>query len=412
MGYARSDPPFLAEVFSVAIESGASTINVPDTVGYSTPDEFKALVHYLRRNVRGIENAIISVHGHDDLGLACSNFLSAIEGGARQAECTINGIGERAGNAAMEEVVMSLHVRKPYFNRFWGRPETSTKPLTNINMSEIYKTSRLVSSMTGMVVQGNKAIVGANAFAHESGIHQDGVLKNRDTYEIMDSELVGIKRQNAGLSLGKLSGRHAFKTHLENLGYTLSETDLNRSFTRFKKLADKKKVITELELQSIANSEVSDSRENGAKIFRLKNIQVITGNNNIPAAVLTITNLQTGKNETVCGIGKGPVDAIFKAVNVLVQKCSPIVTGSGEDGILGASLEEYLVDSVTAGIDALGIVTVRLRDDLNDGLIIYGKYADTDVLYASARAYLQAVDKMVLIRMKRNLIQPAKQRSG
>ncbi len=390
-------------MFSVAIESGASTINVPDTVGYSTPDESKALMQYLRRHVRGIENAIISVHGHDDLGLACSNFLSAIEGGARQAECTINGIGERAGNAALEEVVMSLHVRKPYFNRFWGRPETSTKPLTYINMEEIYKTSRLVSSLTGMVVPGNKAIVGANAFSHESGIHQDGVLKNRDTYEIMDSELVGIKRQNAGLSLGKLSGRHAFKTYLENLGYALNDNDLNRSFARFKKLADEKKTITELELQSIATSEVSDSREDDVNYFKLDSIQVITGNRNTPAAVVAILNLQSGKNETASSIGTGPVDAAFKAINMVVKKCYPTVMGDSEDKVLGANLEEYCVDSVTAGIDALGVVTVRLRDYLNDGCVIHGKYADTDVVYASARAYLQAIDKMFLMRNRRNI---------
>ncbi len=398
-------------MFSVAIESGASTINVPDTVGYSTPDEFKALIHYLRRHVRGIENVIISVHGHDDLGLACSNFLSAIEGGARQAECTINGIGERAGNAALEEVVMSLHVRKPYFNRFWGRPETSTKPLTNINMREIYKTSRLVSSLTGMVVQGNKAIVGANAFSHESGIHQDGMLKNKRTYEIMDSELVGIKRQNAGLSLGKLSGRHAFKTYLENLGYALNDDDLNRAFVRFKKLADEKKIITELELQSIATSEVSDSREDNAKIFELDSIQVMASNRNVPVAVVTIMNLQSGKNEIASSIGTGPVDAAFQAINMVVEGCSSTAMGGNKDGSLGAILEEYLVDSVTAGIDALGTVTVRLRDNCSDGRIIYGKYADTDVVYASARAYLQAIDKMFLMRTRQNA-QPAKQRSG
>ncbi len=410
MGTARSDPEFLAEVFSVAIKSGASTINVPDTVGYSTPEEFKALIHYLRRHTVGIENVIISVHGHNDLGLACANFLASIEGGARQAECTINGIGERAGNAALEEVVISLHVRKPYFNRFWGRPETSDKPLTNINMEEIYKSSRLVSSMTGMVVQHNKAIVGANAFAHESGIHQDGVLKNRNTYEILDSSVVGIYRENSGLSLGKLSGRHAFKTHLENLGYTLSQGDLDRSFARFKKLADEKKIISDLELHSIATSEVSDARQNGVNFFKLITIQVITGNKNTPTAVVTIMDTHSGKNETAVSIGTGPVDASFKAINTIVEKSRPAILGNGEDGLC-ANLAEYYVDSVTGGIDALGVVTVRLQDNLLDGNIVYGKFSDTDVVYASARAYVQVIDKMFAIRSKAN-VQPATAKNG
>ncbi len=393
-------------MFSVAIESGASTINVPDTVGYSTPEEFKALIHYLRRHVRGIENVTISVHGHDDLGLACANFLAAIEGGARQAECTINGIGERAGNAALEEVVMSLHVRKHYFNHFWGRPETSDKPLTNINMEEIYKTSRLLSSMTGVMVPPNKAIVGANAFYHESGIHQDGVLKNRNTYEIMDSALVGIEREHSGLSLGKLSGRHAFKTHLESLGYVLDPDDLDHSFARFKKLADEKKKVTELELQSILMSEVSDTRHNERNYFKLNAIQVITGNRNIPTAVVTLLDAHSGKNETAASIGTGPVDASYKAINMVVEKCGPMMMGGCEDG-LGATLVEYSVDSVTSGIDALGSVTVRLRDNLSDGRIIYGKFADNDVVYASARAYVQAIDKMFGMRAKIRTVQPA-----
>ncbi len=390
-------------MFSVAIESGASTINVPDTVGYSTPEEFKGLIHYLRRHVRGIENAIISVHGHDDLGLASANFLAAIEGGARQAECTINGIGERAGNAALEEVVMSLHVRKHYFNHFWGRPETSDKPLTNINMEEIYKTSRLLCSTTGVAVQPNKAIVGANAFAHESGIHQDGILKHKNTYEIMDSALVGIEREHSGLSLGKLSGRHAFKTHLESLGYLLDPDDLDRLFARFKKLADEKKKITELELQSILMSEVSDNtKQNETNYFKLGTIEVISGNINTPYATLTLWNAHDGRNETVTSTGTGPVDASFKAINAIVKRCGSMLTGD-KDG-LDADLDEYSVESVTAGIDALGCVTVRLRDNRSDGLIVHGKFSDTDVVYASARAYVQAIDKMFSIRARRRTV--------
>ncbi|CAN0233516.1 unnamed protein product, partial [Ectocarpus fasciculatus] len=210
----RSDYDFLSEVYSVAIEAGATTINVPDTVGYTTPKEFMGLMHHLRGTVRGIDKVTISVHGHDDLGMAVANFMSAIEGGARQVECTINGIGERAGNAALEEIVMALHVRKAYYNPSFDRPVLSETALTNIKTKEIVKSSKLVSSMTGMMVQANKAIVGANAFSHESGIHQDGVLKNKETYEIMDAELVGL-HQDTSLVLGKHSGRHAFRSRLQ-----------------------------------------------------------------------------------------------------------------------------------------------------------------------------------------------------
>ena len=243
----RSDPEFLYEVYSRAIEAGATTLNVPDTVGYTTPAEFFSLIKGIRGNVRGIDDVTISAHGHNDLGMAVANFLSAIEGGARQMECTINGIGERAGNAALEELVMSLHVRKAYYNKFFGRSEEDETPLTNVRNIEIYKSSRLVSSITGMTVQANKAIVGANAFAHESGIHQDGVLKNKRTYEIMDAESIGLVQNN--IVLGKHSGRHAFRSRLQELGFeSISDDDLNRSFMRFKELADKKKDITNADI--------------------------------------------------------------------------------------------------------------------------------------------------------------------
>lgn len=234
----RSDPEFLYQVLEAAIASGATTVNIPDTVGYTTPSEYGALIKGIKDNVPNIDQAIISVHGHNDLGLAVANFLEAVKNGARQLECTINGIGERAGNAALEELVMALHVRRQYFNPFLGRPTDSTEPLTNIDTKQIYKTSRLVSNLTGMMVQPNKAIVGANAFAHESGIHQDGVLKNRLTYEIMDAESIGLTTNQ--IVLGKLSGRNAFRTRLQELGFELSEDDLNKAFLRFKEVADKK----------------------------------------------------------------------------------------------------------------------------------------------------------------------------
>lgn len=250
----RSDPEFLYQVLEAAIASGATTVNIPDTVGYTTPSEYGALIKGIKDNVPNIDQAIISVHGHNDLGLAVANFLEAVKNGARQLECTINGIGERAGNAALEELVMALHVRRQYFNPFLGRPTDSTEPLTNIDTKQIYKTSRLVSNLTGMMVQPNKAIVGANAFAHESGIHQDGVLKNRLTYEIMDAESIGLTTNQ--IVLGKLSGRNAFRTRLQELGFELSEDDLNKAFLRFKEVADKKREITDWDLEAIVNDEI------------------------------------------------------------------------------------------------------------------------------------------------------------
>ncbi|CAM9101613.1 unnamed protein product [Choristocarpus tenellus] len=371
----RSDWEFLSEVYSVAIEAGANTINVPDTVGYTTPAEFMSLMHHLRRTVRGIENVTISVHGHDDLGMAVANFMSAIEGGARQVECTINGIGERAGNAALEEIVMALHVRKGYYNPSFGRPVESESPLTNINTVEIFKSSRLVSSMTGMTVQANKAIVGANAFAHESGIHQDGVLKNKETYEIMDAELVGIF-QDTSLVLGKHSGRHAFRSRLQDLGYIVNEDELQRAFLRFKELADKKKDITVKDLESVVNDEIRELQQR----YQLVGVQVLAGTNNKPTATATIYDTCTAQEATVASIGTGPVDAAYKAIDSLV-------------GTQGIKLLEYSVASVTAGIDALGEVTVRVEDE-SSGRVFFGRAADTDIIHASTEAYLSAVNRL------------------
>jgi 2-isopropylmalate synthase len=366
----RSDPEFLYEVLTTAIAAGATTINIPDTVGYTTPAEFGNLIRGIKENVPNVDQAIISVHGHNDLGLAVANFLSAVENGARQLECTINGIGERAGNAALEELVMALHVRRQYYNPFLGRPPESEAPLSNINTREIYKTSRLVSNLTGMFVQPNKAIVGANAFAHESGIHQDGVLKHKLTYEIMDAESIGLTDNQ--IVLGKLSGRHAFSTRLKELGFDLSETELNQAFVKFKDVADKKKEVTEWDLESIVNAEIQQPPE----LFRLELVQVSCGNHSRPTATVTLRT-PDGQELTDAAIGTGPVDAIYKAINRVVNVPNQLI--------------EFSVKSVTAGIDALGEVTIRLK---HGDRIYSGHAANTDIIVASAHAYINAMNRL------------------
>jgi 2-isopropylmalate synthase len=372
----RSDPDFLCEVYSAAIEAGATTLNVPDTVGYTTPAEFYQLVQKMRRDVRDIEKATISVHGHDDLGMSVANFMAAIQGGARQVECTINGIGERAGNAALEEIVMALAVRKSYYNPFFGRAPESETPLTAIKTQEIAKASRLVASLTGMNVQANKAIVGANAFAHESGIHQDGMLKNKLTYEIMDAESIGLSE--GSLVLGKHSGRHAFRSRMAEMGYNLEDDEVNKAFIRFKELADRKKEITDLDLEVLVSETYSAAGMD--EQYLLENIQVICG---VPKPTATVTVVDThdkDREHTVSSVGTGPVDAVYKAIDQVVRE--PDV-----------KLLEYAVTSVTAGIDALGEVTVRLSD-LSSGRTYFGRSAETDVVVASAQAYLYAMNRL------------------
>ncbi|CAM9475964.1 unnamed protein product [Heterosigma akashiwo] len=336
----RSDPDFLCEVYSVAIEAGATTINVPDTVGYTTPDEFYALMHKLRAGVRGIDQVTISVHGHDDLGMAVANFLAAIEGGARQVECTINGIGEGWQRALRSGAFSPCLPVLPPPRPPPHRATDDERALTNVNTREIYKTSRLVSSMTGMMVQPNKAIVGANAFAHESGIHQDGVLKNKRTYEIMDAETVGL--DDNLLVLGKHSGRAAFRARLTELGYEMAEEELMRAFSRFKVLADVKKEITNMDLEAIVNDEI---RADVNDRFKLDTIQVLCGDANIPTATARILDTQTGSEIVTNSIGTGPVDAAFKCILEAVK-------------VQDVKLQEYAVSSVTAGIDTAGRVTV------------------------------------------------------
>ena len=371
MDATRTDPEYLCQVVEAAINAGATTVNIPDTVGFIMPTEFGDLIKLLKQNVPNIDRAVISVHGHNDLGLAVANFLEAAKSGARQMECTINGIGERAGNAALEELVMALHVRRTYFNDMLGRPTDSTAPLCNIDTRQIYKTSRLVSNLTGMLVQPNKAIVGANAFAHESGIHQDGVLKNRLTYEIMDAKSIGLIDNL--IVLGKLSGRSALSARLKELGFELSDQELNAAFVRFKELADKKREISDRDLEAIVNDEIRHAPE----AFKLEHVQVSCGDRAIPTATVTIV-MPDGSEVTDASVGTGPVDAIYKAINRIVNVPNQLI--------------EYSVQSVTAGIDALGEVTIRLKHP--DVGTLSGHSANTDVIVASARAYLSALNKL------------------
>ena len=368
----RSDPEFLYQVIEAAIRAGATTINIPDTVGYTTPSEFGDLIAGINRNVPNISEAVLSVHGHNDLGLAVANFLEAVKSGARQLECTINGIGERAGNASLEELVMALHVRRRYYNSYFGRAEDSPTPLTGIRTEEITKTSRLVSNLTGMVVQPNKAIVGANAFAHESGIHQDGVLKNRLTYEIIDARTVGLSDNR--ISLGKLSGRSAVRARLEELGYDLTREDLDEAFARFKDLADRKREITDRDLEAIVSEQVQqpDAR------FQLKLVQVSCGSSLRPTATVTLMDEEGGES-TTSAVGTGPVDAVCRALNELAAVPNDLI--------------EFSVKSVTEGIDAMGEVTIRLR---RDGSLYSGHAADTDVVVAAAQAFTNALNRLVV----------------
>ncbi len=375
----RSDPEFLYEVIEAAISAGATTINIPDTVGYTTPTEFGDLIAGINQNVPNINDAVLSVHGHNDLGLAVANFLEAVKQGARQLECTINGIGERAGNASLEELVMALHVRRRYYNPFFGRDQDSPTPLTGVRTEEITKTSRLVSNLTGMVVQPNKAIVGANAFAHESGIHQDGVLKNRLTYEIIDARTVGLSDNR--ISLGKLSGRSAVRARLEELGYDLTREDLDEAFARFKDLADRKREITDRDLEAIVSEQVQQPEAR----FQLKLVQVSCGSSLRPTATVTLADDQ-GSEQTLSAVGTGPVDAVCRALNAVAGVSNELI--------------EFSVKSVTEGIDAMGEVTIRLR---RDGSLYSGHAADTDVVVAAAMAFVNALNRLVAGEDKQSL---------
>jgi 2-isopropylmalate synthase len=357
----RSEMPFLKEIIDAVIKAGAKTINIPDTVGYTMPWEFGAQIQELVDFVG--DKAIISVHCHNDLGLATANSIQAVKNGARQVECTINGIGERAGNAALEEVAMIIQTRRDIFSDV----------KTNINTKEIYKTSRLLTSITGIEPQPNKAIVGKNAFAHESGIHQDGVLKHRDTYEIIKAEDIGIEKNNS-IVLGKHSGRHAFSDKLKELGYELSDEELNKAFERFKLLADKKKEIFDEDIIAIVNDEMINDK----KVYELVNLQLSDCANGVASAAATIKF--EDNHITDAAIGEGTIDAVFKVIDR--------ITGfSGE-------LISYKVDSVTEGKDALAKVTVKVIFDESKPAVI-GHGLNIDTMTASARAYLNALNSYI-----------------
>ncbi len=373
----RSDPDFLVQVLTEAIKAGATTLNIPDTVGYVAPEEYGRLIAYLIEKTPGSDKVIWSTHCHNDLGLATANTLAGVQGGARQVEVTINGIGERAGNTSLEEVAMAIQTRPNFFNFN-----------TNIDTTQITRTSRMVSAYTGMVVQPNKAIVGANAFAHEAGIHQDGMLKNQLTYEIMRPETVGLHAST--LVLGKHSGRHAFRVRLEDMGYgDLDKEELNQAFKRFKRLADKKKVVTDADIEAIIADEIYQPPE----IWKLNHIQVSCGDHSIPTVSVSLTG-PDGEIYKDAALGTGPVDAAYQAMNRIIGEAP--------------KLTEFSINAVTEGLDAQAEATIRIQPRNGDSSYALnpqtsqhyartfsGHGASTDIVVASARAYLSALNKML-----------------
>lgn len=372
----RSDPEFLYVVLGEAIKAGATTLNIPDTVGYTTPDEFYKLIDGIIKNTPGMHEGItVSVHCHDDLGLATANALAGIQAGARQAEVTVNGIGERAGNTSLEEVVMTLKTRKPVFNLETG-----------IETSQLSRISKIVSNYTGIVVQPNKAIVGSNAFAHEAGIHQDGMLKHQTTYEIMRPEDVGVNQSK--LVMGKHSGRHALRSRLAEMGHSLDEVELDKAFARFKELADRKKTVTDLDLEALIADEFYRPRD----VYLLSGMQVSCGTMGMPTATVRLRG-PDGVIHTVAAIGTGPVDATYKAIDLIVN--------------VPCTLLEFNIHAITSGIDALGEVTVRIQSNNGKSTMdaqseveysrVYGGHgADTDIIVASAKAYITALNKLII----------------
>ncbi|GAB63976.1 MAG: 2-isopropylmalate synthase [Candidatus Jettenia sp.] len=354
----RTELDFLVQVVEAVIDAGAKTVNIPDTVGYAVPDHYASLIRGLKEHVKNIHKAIISVHCHNDLGLAVANSLAAVKAGAQQVECTINGIGERAGNAALEEIVMALKTRQDFYH-------CSTRIVTK----ELIATSKLVSTLTGLRVQRNKAIVGENAFAHQSGVHQDGVLKERTTYEIIKPEDVGHLKTR--LVLGKLSGRHALKERIKELGYELSEEEFERAFKEFKHIADKKKEVFDEDIEAIIGIEKMEV----PAIFQLEGLSISCGPNTVPTAGVRL-KLQDGSTVDNATIGDGPIDALFKAIDL-------------STGIPG-KLQDYNIQAVTSGKDAMGEVYVNI--DVN-GKSIAGRAVSTDIIEASAKAYLHAINK-------------------
>jgi 2-isopropylmalate synthase len=361
----RSDVDYLCGVIERVIEAGATVVNIPDTVGYTMPFEFGSLIKTIRERVKNIDKAIISVHCHNDLGLAVANSIAAVINGARQVECTVNGIGERAGNASLEEFVMALRTRKDIFPFY-----------TEVNTEEIYKSSRLLSTLTGMIVQRNKAIVGANAFSHEAGIHQDGIIKSPMTYEIMTPQSVGIKHST--LVLGKHSGRHVLKQRFEELGYSLSKEELERVYSEFTRLADKKKEIFDEDLVAILQDE-TDSEE---RSFTLSNLQVMTGKGIKSTALVELSEGEQIHCDSATG--DGPVDAAYRALERILN--------------LHGQLVDYTITSVTWGGDAVGEVFVKV---IFDNVIFTGRAASTDIVTGSVEAYLRAANRALAARSKK-----------
>ncbi len=365
MDASRTEPEYIYKLVEAVIDAGATTVNIPDTVGYAMPEEFGSLVEGLFQKVPNIERAVVSVHCHDDLGLAVANSLEALKRGARQVEGTINGIGERAGNASLEEIVMAIKTRQAFFNL-----------TTNINTTQIYKTSRLVSELTGFPVQPNKAIVGANAFRHSSGLHIDGVIKRPITFEIMDPKTVGIP--SSSLVLGKTSGRHAFQERLAELGYSLSGENFTRAFAAFKDLADKKRDVTDKDIESL----VAQEQRTISEVYHLDRIQVSCGDRGIPTAAVRLI-APDGQILADAALGTGPVDAVCKTINKIV----------GVPNVL----TEFTVKSVTEGIDAIGEVLIRIE---SEGVTYTGRGADTDIIVASAKAYINALNRLLATKKK------------
>ncbi|MDI6755957.1 MAG: 2-isopropylmalate synthase [Thermodesulfobacteriota bacterium] len=355
----RSDPEYLARVVEAAIEAGATIVNIPDTVGYIIPTEYGKLITFLRQKVKNIHKAILSVHCHNDLGMAVANSLAAVENGARQVECTVNGIGERAGNASLEEIVMALKTRRDFFSSYQ----------VGVVTEQIYPASRLLSSITGIMVPPNKAIVGANAFAHEAGIHQDGVLKEKTTYEIMRPESVGIGQST--LVMGKHSGRHAFRERIKTLGYELSEAHLNQAFQRFKEVADKKKQVFDEDLEAIIADEILRIPD----IYKLVNLNVVSGSVAVPTATVQIEI--GGKIYQEAGFGDGPVDAVYKTISKITKTKSRLL--------------KFSVNAITGGTDAQGEVMVILEEG---GVRVTGQGAHTDIIMAAAKAYINGLNKL------------------
>jgi 2-isopropylmalate synthase len=361
----RSEIPFLIEILSAVIEAGATTLNIPDTVGYVLPYEYGQLIARLKSDVRGIGKCIISTHCHNDLGMAVANSLAGVRNGARQVECTINGLGERAGNAALEEVVMAVHTRADFFNQ-----AAKDGLSTNINTKEIAKTSQLVSQLTGFVVQPNKAIVGANAFAHESGVHVDGMLKDRSTYEIMTPETIGLT--GSRMVLGRHTGRHGFAERCKQLGYKLSKDEVEHAYQRFLEVADKKKEIFDADIAAIVNDEIRVVEQ----IYVLEYLHVASGTGTLPTA--SVRMKCKDEKKLAAAFGDGPVDAAYEAIRQAIG--------------LSPALESYSIRAVTSGKEALGEATVRIRDN---GRTFIGRGVSTDIIEASAKAYVDAINRMV-----------------